>query len=39
MATIDLTQVVNMINQLVPLIIVLALLPAIFKMIERAFGS
>jgi len=39
MAAIDLTQVVNMINQLVPLIIVLSLLPAIFKMLEKAFGS
>lgn len=39
MATIDLTQVINMINQLVPLIIVLAILPAIFRMIEKALGS
>jgi hypothetical protein len=38
MATIDLTQITNLLNQLLPLIIVLAILPAIFKMIERVFA-
>jgi len=38
MAVIDLSQVVNMINQLIPLIIVLALLPMIFKLIEKVFA-
>jgi len=39
MAAIDLSQIVNLINQLIPLVIVFAILPMIFKMLERAFGS
>jgi len=39
MAGLDLSSIVNMINQLLPLIIVLAILPAIFKLMERVFGS
>jgi len=39
MATLDLSSVVNMLNQLIPLLIVLAILPAIFKLFERIFGS
>jgi hypothetical protein len=38
MATIDLTQITNLLNQLLPLIIVLAILPAIFKMIEKVLA-
>jgi hypothetical protein len=38
MTTIDLTQIVNLLNQLLPLVIVLAILPMIFKMIEKAFS-
>lgn len=35
MATIDLTQIVNLLQQLLPLIIVFALLPMIFRLIEK----
>jgi len=35
MGGIDLTQVINMINQLIPFIIVLAILPLIFRLIEK----
>jgi len=37
MATIDLSSIVNLIQQLLPLIIVFAILPAIFKMLEKVF--
>jgi hypothetical protein len=39
MAQIDLSQIVNLLNQLLPLIIVLSILPLIFKMLEKAFSA
>ena len=39
MSTIDLSQVINTINQLIPLLIVMAILPAIFRMLEKTLSA